>query len=210
DNDGTPAHTTEGRVWLYIRSTAGVWGSKTIVQPDFSRGSTRPILLLDVSNDRAYVIYHDDSVSGNGLNFITHSPMTNPSFEFPCAFSSMPTNNPTSTKQNVTLSTGLIVAASTSVTSTNQIVFRHVGLTFSGAGFLCDVAPRPNGNGAVSVADWVLIGRFAAGLVTPEGNEFQRADANRDGTITISDWVKCGRYAAGLDPITPARPVPER
>jgi hypothetical protein len=92
DHDGTPAHSGEGRVWLYIRSTTGVWGSKTVIQPDVSKGSTRPILMLDVSNNRAYVIYHDDSVSGNGLNFITHSPMTNPSFAVPCALSSMPTS----------------------------------------------------------------------------------------------------------------------
>jgi hypothetical protein len=79
-------------------------------------------------------------------------------------------------------------------------------------GYEADVAPRPNGsnNGAVSIADWVQIGRFAAGLDTVSpGSEFQRADcAPRDtlgnGSISISDWVQAGRYAAGLDPVVAA------
>lgn len=77
-------------------------------------------------------------------------------------------------------------------------------------GFEADVAPRPNGNGAVSIADWVQVGRFAAGLDTAaNGSEFQRADcAPRDtkgnGAVTVADWVQAGRYAAGIDPLTPA------
>jgi uncharacterized protein (TIGR03437 family) len=77
-------------------------------------------------------------------------------------------------------------------------------------GFEADVNPRPNGNGTLSIADWVLLGRFAAGLDTAApGSEFQRADcAPRNtlgnGSITLADWVQAGRYAAGLDPVTPA------
>jgi hypothetical protein len=79
-------------------------------------------------------------------------------------------------------------------------------------GYEGDVAPRPNGsnNGTVTIADWVQVGRFVAGLDIPScGSEFQRADvAPRntlgDGRITISDWVQAGRYVAGLDPVTPA------
>ena len=73
-----------------------------------------------------------------------------------------------------------------------------------------DVAPRPNSNGTVSIADWAQVGRFVVGLDTPAaGSEFQRADcAPRatvgDGKLTITDWVQAGRYAAGLDPATPA------
>ncbi|MFN7930992.1 MAG: hypothetical protein U0Y68_24305 [Blastocatellia bacterium] len=73
-----------------------------------------------------------------------------------------------------------------------------------------DVSPRPNGNGAVSIADWTQLGRFVAGLDTVSvGSEFQRADcAPRaiagDGKITIGDWVQAGRYAAGLDAPTAA------
>src|SRR5262249_26064361 len=76
-------------------------------------------------------------------------------------------------------------------------------------GYEADVAPRPNGNndGNVSIADWVQVGRFAAGLDTAQiGSEFQRADCAPsatlgNGAITIADWVQAGRYAAGLDPV---------
>ena len=73
-----------------------------------------------------------------------------------------------------------------------------------------DVAPRPNGDEAVTVIDWVQEARFVAGLdVATNGSEFQRADcAPRstlgNGAITIADWVQAGRYLVGLDPPTPA------
>jgi hypothetical protein len=201
DNDGTPAHQNEARIWLYQRSASGVWGSKTVIQPDLNQLPVRPVLLLDVTANLAYVIFHD---SVGDLNFITHSPMDNPAFNLPCAFSSTLSSNPTSTKQNVTSLTGLMAAASTGATSTNEIVFRRVDLT-APDGFECDV----NGDGIVSIADWVRIGRFAAGFDTPTPGEFQRADSAPqstlgNGIITISDWVQCGRYAAGLDPLVPA------
>jgi hypothetical protein len=129
DNDGTPAHATEGRLWLYIRSAAGVWGQKTIVQPDLSQLPTRPVLLLDVTSNQAYVIYSDASPSGSGRSFIAHTSMTNPSFDFPCVFTITPTSNPTSTKQNVTSTTGIMAAASTGATGSNDIIFRSVDLT---------------------------------------------------------------------------------
>ncbi len=78
-------------------------------------------------------------------------------------------------------------------------------------GFEADVAPRPNGNGRVTIADWVQVGRFAAGLDTArvDVNEFQRADCAPkascgDGRISISDWVQAGRYAAALDSVVAA------
>lgn len=78
------------------------------------------------------------------------------------------------------------------------------------SGFEGDVSPRSNGNGSVTIADWVQTGRFAAGFdIAAPGSEFQRADtAPRaslgNGSITISDWVQTGRYASGLDPVVPA------
>ncbi|MEK7832564.1 MAG: IPT/TIG domain-containing protein [Acidobacteriota bacterium] len=77
-------------------------------------------------------------------------------------------------------------------------------------GFESDVWPRPGGNGSVSTADWVQVGRFASGLDEPaDGSEFQRADVAPknslgDGRLTIADWVLAGRYAAGLEPIAAA------
>ena len=78
------------------------------------------------------------------------------------------------------------------------------------AGLEGDVAPRPDGNGSVTITDWVQIGRFSAGLDTAStGAEYQKADcaprdASGNGSITVTDWVQAGRYAAGLDPQTPA------
>jgi hypothetical protein len=72
-----------------------------------------------------------------------------------------------------------------------------------------DVAPRLDGDGSVTVVDWVQVGRYVSGLDSPTNAfEFQRADcAPRstlgDGLMTVSDWVQAGRYAAGLDPLTP-------
>ena len=77
-------------------------------------------------------------------------------------------------------------------------------------GFEADVTPRPDGNGSVTVTDWVLVGRFAAQLDTAmPGAEFLKADcAPRDtlgnGVLSLTDWVQAGRYAAALDPLTPA------
>lgn len=78
------------------------------------------------------------------------------------------------------------------------------------AAFEADVAPRPNGDGALTTIDWVQVGRFVAALDSPtNASEFQRADcAPRstlgDGLLTVSDWVQAGRYVAGLDPLTVA------
>ena len=71
-----------------------------------------------------------------------------------------------------------------------------------------DAFPRPNGDGALTVSDWVLIGRYVARLDSPTNAiEFQKADCaprdtRGDGALTVSDWVQAGRYAAGLDPAT--------
>jgi hypothetical protein len=78
------------------------------------------------------------------------------------------------------------------------------------SGFEADVAPRPQGNGSVTITDWVQIGRFAAGLDTAAaGVEFQRADCaprdtKGDGRLTVADWVQAGRYATGADAIAAA------
>jgi hypothetical protein len=72
------------------------------------------------------------------------------------------------------------------------------------AGFEADM----NGNGGVSITDWVKVGRIVAGLdVVANGSDFQKADcAGRatlgNGVLSISDWVQAGRYAACLDPNT--------
>lgn len=85
-----------------------------------------------------------------------------------------------------------------------------------------DVSPRPDGDHALTIADWVQVGRFVAALdAVTNGNEFLRADcaprANLgNGHLTVTDWVQAGRYAVGLDPVTvvggptPAKPLANR
>ncbi len=85
-------------------------------------------------------------------------------------------------------------------------------MTITASGYESDVSPRPSGtnNGTITIADWVQVGRFVAGLETGSaGGEFQRADSAPretfgDGRLSIADWVQAGRYAAGLDPVTAA------
>lgn len=80
-------------------------------------------------------------------------------------------------------------------------------ITITSPGIEADVSPRPNGNndGTVTIADWVQVGRFIAGLDTPlNDSEFQRIDCapaatKGDGRLSLIDWVQAGRYAAGLD-----------
>ncbi len=87
-------------------------------------------------------------------------------------------------------------------------VFQGGNIDISRVDFEGDVAPRPGGDHALTIIDWVQLGRFVAGLDSVSDAEFQRADcAPRatlgNGVISITDWVQAGRYAAGLDPITP-------
>lgn len=84
------------------------------------------------------------------------------------------------------------------------------GMVLITRGFEADAAPRPDGNGMLSMTDYVQVGLFVAKLDTAaNGGEFQRADcAPRntfgDGRITIIDLVQAGRYVVGLDPAVPA------
>ncbi|MGH9798848.1 MAG: carboxypeptidase-like regulatory domain-containing protein, partial [Blastocatellia bacterium] len=79
-------------------------------------------------------------------------------------------------------------------------------------GYEADTAPRPTGNnnGTITVGDFTQVGRFVAGLNTPDQlNEYQRADcAPRvslgNGVLSVSDYTQAGRYAAGIDVVNPA------
>lgn len=75
-------------------------------------------------------------------------------------------------------------------------------------GVEADVASRPAGDGILAVDDFTQVGKFIAGLDTPDAptatNEFQRADCaprgtKGDGVLDITDFTQAGRYAAGLD-----------
>jgi hypothetical protein len=88
--------------------------------------------------------------------------------------------------------------------------FEPGAIHISFSGFEGDVAPRFNPDGKVSVADWVQVGRFVAGLDDiGSSSEFRSADcapseSGGDGLLTIRDWVQSGRYAASLDAVAVA------
>ncbi len=102
------------------------------------------------------------------------------------------------------------VAREVSDTNANALPASYTpGAVTISTGIEGDVAPRLQGNGTVTVTDWVQIGRFVSGQDTLSGSEFQRADtapreSRGSGSLTITDWVQAGRYAAGLDPLAPA------
>jgi hypothetical protein len=134
---------------------------------------------------------------------------------------------PAGTQQlaEVTFTTAIVTnATTTTISFVDQPVVRQVANTSSvpitatyssgtvsiaAVMFEADLNPRPSGDKAVTVTDWVLVGLFAAHLDSPTNAlEFQKADcAPRDtfgnGQVTIIDWVQAGRYAAVLDPLTP-------
>lgn len=89
-------------------------------------------------------------------------------------------------------------------------VWMNGQLTLHAAFFEGDMIPRPAGDKAANISDWVQVGRFVAGLddIVP-GTEFQRADCAPlatfgNGALSVSDWVQAGRFAIGLDPLIPA------
>jgi len=96
--------------------------------------------------------------------------------------------------------------ANITVTTPTVGTTAQVPLTIN-TGYEADVSPRSSGdnNGLVGITDWVLVGRFAAGLdVAAAGSEFQRADCapketSGNGVLNLADWVQAGRYAANLD-----------
>lgn len=67
-----------------------------------------------------------------------------------------------------------------------------------------DVSPVI-GDGAVTIGDWVLMGRLVADLEKPVDElHFRKADcAPRsslgDGALTVKDWVQIGRFVANID-----------
>jgi len=127
DSDGN------GHIHLYVRSTANIWGSKTLIVNDFNAAPTRPQLIVDTDNNQVHVIYKDASVRGGARTYITQSRISNPVFNTPCviidtSLSTPTSSNPTTTKQNITATSDLMVAASTGQIG-NSILFNRVNIT---------------------------------------------------------------------------------
>ena len=123
---------------------------------------------------------------------------------------------------NVTFNTAVTTLFSTPLLFSDSPVIRKVadananslpvsysdGLIGFSQGLEADVASRPAGDGVLAVDDFTQVGRFVAGLDTPDApvstNEFQRADnsprgTKGDGVLAVDDFTQAGRYAAGLD-----------
>ena len=119
-------------------------------------------------------------------------------------------------RMNTTASAGTTALSFSSTPVLQQVTEANAnvitGTAFVGASVILtagalesDVAPRPLGDGTVSVSDATQIGRFAAGLdAAIHGREFQAADTapmagGGDGVISIADYVQALRDAAALD-----------
>lgn len=126
-----------------------------------------------------------------------------------------PTNTPTATPTNTPTATPTNTPTATptntpTATPTNTPTATPTATPSTG-GWEGDLAPRPNGDGAVNTTDVVQLRRFAAGLdsLTVGSNEGQRADCaplatSGDGVINTADVIQTRRFAAGLDPLNPA------
>jgi hypothetical protein len=116
-----------GRLHLYIRSVDGVWGPKTILDPDPNAAPTRPAVVLDLENDDAHVIYRDSNK--NGFVFFVKTPLDRPNFTPLCVFINATVNSATSTKQALDETTTELIAAA----SGGDRIFSNV----------IDLAPSP-------------------------------------------------------------------
>jgi hypothetical protein len=108
-------------VGLLVRSQAGVWSSVYTVA-NFDERPTRPICVLDEVNRRVYVFYSsamsDIYYKVTSMDAVAFSPATGTPFilsgTHPTATAGL--NDPTTAKQNLDPSTGILVLASTSET----------------------------------------------------------------------------------------------
>ena len=98
---------------LLVRSTSAVWAAHTIWTG--SNGLTRPIVMIDTSNSRIHAFAAKES---GGPVYTKTAPLSSISFASGLGTTVMldasvdDINNPTSTKQNVSSATGLLVLAS--------------------------------------------------------------------------------------------------
>jgi len=119
-----------------------------------------------------------------------------------------PTNTPTATPTNTPTATPTNTPTATpTATPTNTPTATPTATqtaTPTPAGTEGDISPRPNGDNLIFTNDVVEMRRFVAGIDTPNGSEFQRADCaplltNGDGIIDAGDLVQVRRFATGLD-----------
>jgi len=121
---------TDPLIVLLLRSSTGTWSSST--ESLHANGNTRGIVTLDEPHDRLYLFVTSSEAGGNIVYKSTS--MSKPSFVASGQggiFIDNPTdahlNNPTSTKQNVSINTGLVVLASDSTSHFYAHNFSNLG-----------------------------------------------------------------------------------
>jgi hypothetical protein len=106
--------SSDGLIKLLVRASDGTWTSNTVAT--VAESNTRPLVLLDMGARRIYVFMTLGATHPHGIVYKT-SPLDSISFggsaiTFMQGGSGETISNPTSTKQNVTSVTGIVVMAS--------------------------------------------------------------------------------------------------
>ncbi len=106
--------SSDGLIKLLIRNPNGTWSSDTVAT--VSQSNTRPLVLLDMSARRIDVFMTLGATHPHGIVYKSSSldsvSFAGPAITFMQGASGETISNPTSTKQNVTAATGIIVMAS--------------------------------------------------------------------------------------------------
>jgi len=183
--------------------SAGDWSAHTVYTNDGTSSPTRPILLIDTSNRDLYVFARikKDGVNGsNGNIYYKTADMDN--IQFPAGLGlpfikgqdeapSDPVlglNDPTSTKQNLNSTTGLVVLASDS----KARLYYHNCLTLTGSANGC---LDPNAPPTVAFSDPAYNVNENAGTATITVNLSYPSDK----TITVNYATGDGTATAGSD-----------
>jgi hypothetical protein len=126
-------------VMLLVRDAAGNWSNNVFGR--VTDHHTRPIVLLDTEHNRIYMFAASPDSGTPIAVFYKTSPMNNINFPkgrgapFIQSTTELSINNPTSTKQNVTSATGLVVLASNpslTCSTCGASAYFHNTLTLSG------------------------------------------------------------------------------
>lgn len=148
-------------------------------------------------------IYTAMASSQAGTPTPTATPTSTPTSTPTATPTNTPTSTPTATPTNTPTSTPTATPTNTPTSTPTATPTASP----TPAGFEADVAPRPNGDGAVLAGDVVQVRRFVVGLDVPSttGTEFQRGDSSPfstrgNGAIDATDTVQTRRYITGLDP----------
>ncbi len=113
------SNATDPLILFLKRNAGGSWTRETVWTK--SEGHTRPILLIDDENKKVYV-FAMSAENGPQAIYVKSTSLANPQFApgmgtvFIQSATDLDVNNPSSTKQNLSSTTGLLVVASDEIT----------------------------------------------------------------------------------------------